>query len=236
MDVAYAFQDLAGLPVPYAPPPARAKPWGTGQAVLVAERAVRGPFAVINADDYYGVSAYRLLAEHFQETGAVEDASGRPLYVSIGYPLRQTLSEHGAVNRGICQTDAMGRLTGIAEVLKIEALPGGGARHPLPGGAWQTLTGEEIVSMTCFGFTPVFFGQLAGLFADFLEYYGRSETAEFYLPVAVGQLLGEGYAAMRLRPTADRWFGLTYREDVPATRTAIQQLVAGGVYPARLWD
>ncbi len=236
MDVDYVFQELSALPAPYAPPPGRRKPWGTGQAVLAAERAVRGPFAVINADDFYGAASYRLLAEHFRETSAVEEASGRPLYASIGYHLRQTLSEHGAVNRGICQTDAMGRLTGITEVLKIEPVPGGQARHPTPGGTWQELTGDEIVSMTCFGFSPVFFGQLSGLFGDFLKYYGGNETAEFYLPVAVGELAGEGYATVRLLPTAERWFGLTYRDDVPATRAAIQQMVADGRYPGRLWD
>ena len=236
IDVAYAFQELEDLPPPHAPVPGRRKPWGTGHAVLAAEPAVRGPFAVINADDFYGASAYELLTRHFKAARAAEQAGGRPVYASVGYPLRQTLSEHGSVNRGICRTDAMGHLTGIAEVLKIEALPDGGARHPAAGGGWQALTGDEIVSMTCFGFTPEFFGQLAGLFEDFLNAQVGSETAEFYLPVAVGRLLGDGYAAMRLLPTKDRWFGLTYREDVPATRGAIQRMIADGRYPARLWD
>jgi hypothetical protein len=235
MEVAYAFQELGDLPPPHAAAPGRTKPWGTGQAVLAAEPAVRGPFAVINADDFYGAAAYGELARHFGGASG-ETGAGRPVYALVGYPLRQTLSEHGAVNRGVCAVDAAGRLTGIDEVLKIERTVAGAARHPLAWGGWRELSGEEIVSMTCFGFTPAFFGQLRGLFADFLAMYGRSETAEFYLPVAVGALLQAGYADVRLLKSADAWFGMTYREDVPAARAAIRRLVEQGVYPERLAD
>lgn len=234
MEVTYVFQELGDVPPPHTPPPDRAKPWGTGQAVLAAEPAVRGPFAVINADDFYGASAYRVLAEHFRTAGAVEAAPAMPIYVLVGYPLRQTLSEHGAVNRGVCMTDAAGRLSGIDEVLKIERAPDGGVRHPLAWGGWRQLSGDEIVSMTFFGFTPVFFGQLRGLFADFLERYGRSETAEFYLPVAVGELVQAGYIEVRLLKSEDAWFGMTYRDDVPAARAALRRLIDQGVYPERL--
>jgi hypothetical protein len=234
MDVAYVFQELDDLPPPYVPPLGRVKPWGTGQAVLTAEPAVRGPFAVINADDFYGASAYRALAGHFLGAGAAEAAQGRPVYALVGYPLRQTLSEHGAVNRGVCVTDAAGRLSGIDEVLKIERTPDGRARYPLAWGEWRQLSGDELVSMTFFGFTPVFFGQLRGLFVAFLGKYGRSETAEFYLPAAVGELLQAGYAEMRLLKSGDAWFGLTYRQDVPAARAALRRLIDQGVYPERL--
>jgi len=234
LDVAYVFQDTGDLPPPHRSPPIRGKPWGTGQAVLAAESAVRGPFAVINADDFYGASAYRALAGHFRGSGAAAPAGGRPEYALVGYPLRQTLSEHGAVNRGLCTADAAGRLTGIEEVLKIERSADGQARHPLAQGGWGPLTGDEIVSMTFFGFTPAFFGQVRGLFAEFLERHGRSETAEFYLPAAVGRLLEAGQAEVRLLESGDAWFGVTYREDVPATRAAIRRLIAQGVYPERL--
>jgi hypothetical protein len=233
MEVAYAFQEPGDLPAPHSAVPGRMKPWGTGQAAIAAEPAVRGPFAVINADDFYGAAAYGELAGHFRGAGS-EASTGRPAYALVGYPLRQTLSEHGAVNRGICAVDAAGRLTGIDEVLKIERTTAGRARHPLAWGGWGELSGEEIVSMTCFGFTPVFFGQLRGLFADFLAKYGRSETAEFYLPVAVGTLVQAGYADVHLLKSEDAWFGMTYREDVPAARAAIQRLVDQGVYPERL--
>ena len=233
MEVAYAFQELGDLPPPYAVAPGRTKPWGTGQAVLAAEPAVRGPFAVINADDFYGAAAYGELARHFGGASG-SDSPGRPTYALVGYPLRQTLSEHGAVNRGVCAVDAGGRLTGIDEVLKIERMAAGRARHPLAWGGWGELTGDEIVSMTCFGFTPAFFGQLRGLFTEFLGLYHRSETAEFYLPVAVGALAQAGYAEVRLLKSEDAWFGMTYREDVPAARAAIRRLVDQGVYPERL--
>jgi MobA-like NTP transferase domain len=233
MDVAYAFQDPGSLPAPHAPAPGRTKPWGTGQAVLAAEGQVRGPFAVINADDFYGPAAYRLLAGHFRAVEAPV-RSGRSAYALVGYPLSQTLSEHGTVNRGICATDATGRLSGIDEVLKIERLPDGRVRHPLPSGEWRLLNGNELVSMTCFGFLPEFFGQLRRLFAEFLVRNGGSQTAEFYLPVAVGQLLRSGDAEVRVFRSEDDWFGVTYREDVPAARTALRRLIDRGLYPERL--
>ncbi len=232
MEVAYAFQEPGDLPAPHAPVPGRVKPWGTGHAVLAAARAVRGPFAVINGDDFYGASAYRALAEHWRGAGAADP--GRPEYALVGYPLRQTLSAHGAVNRGVCRLDAAGRLAGLEEVLNIEGTPDGRARRPTPAGGWLPLTGDEIVSMTCFGFTPEFFGQVRGFFAEFLERYGRSETAEFYLPVVVNDLVEKRRATVRVLPTGDAWFGMTYREDVPAARAAIQRLIAQGVYPERL--
>jgi hypothetical protein len=233
MEVAYVFQELGDLPPPHGAVPGRTKPWGTGQAVLAAEPAVRGPFAVINADDFYGAAAYGELARHFRGAG---DATGpgRPVYALVGYPLRQTLSEHGAVNRGVCVVDAAGRLTGIEEILKIERTTAGRVRYPQAWGGWGELSGEEIVSMTCFGFGTAFFGQLRGLFGEFLAKYGRSETAEFYLPVAVGELVGSGYAEVRLLKSEDAWFGMTYREDVPAAGGAIRRLVEQGVYPDRL--
>lgn len=234
MDVTYVFQERSDLPPPHISPAKRVKPWGTGQAVLAAEPAVRSPFAVINADDFYGSSAYRVLAQHFHDRSATEAVAGKPIYALVGYPLRQTLSEHGSVNRGVCQTDAAGRLAGIEEVLKIERLPDGRVRHPLPYGGWRELHGDEIVSMTFFGFTPVFFGQLRGIFAEFLDKYGSSETAEFYLPAAVGALLQAGYVDVRLLKSDDAWFGMTYRQDVPTARGAIQRLIEQGVYPERL--
>lgn len=234
MDVAYVFQELGDLPLPYTPPPGREKPWGTGQAVLAAESAVREPFAVINADDFYGASAYQALAGHFRDAAAAEATRIRPAYALVGYPLRQTLSEHGAVNRGVCVTDAAGRLSGIDEVMKIERTPDGRVRYPLAWGEWRQLSGDETVSMTFFGFTPVFFGQLRGLFGDFLGKYGRSMTAEFYLPVAVDELLKAGYAEMRLLKSEDAWFGMTYRQDVTVARATLRRLIDQGVYPERL--
>jgi hypothetical protein len=233
MEVAYAFQETTDLPAPHPPVHGRTKPWGTGQAVLAAEPVLRGPFAVINADDFYGAAAYRVLAEHFR---AMSPSVGpaRPVYALVGYPLRQTLSEHGTVNRGVCLVDAAGRLSGIDEVLKIERTPDGRARAPLPWGGWRELSGDEPVSMTCFGFSPEFPGQLRGLFVEFLNRYGQSQTAEFYLPVAVGTLLQGGYADVRVLKSEDEWFGMTYREDVPEARAALRRLIDQGAYPEQL--
>ena len=226
MDVAYVYQELADLPAPHTPPPGRTKPWGTAHAVLAAAGAVRRPFAVINADDFYGASAYRVLADYFRTTP-------NPAYALVGYKLRQTLSEHGGVNRGLCSADGAGRLMSIVETLKIERTPEG-ARHPGPGGQWVGLIGDEIVSMTFFGFTPAFFEQVRGIFADFLRKHGRDEKAECLLPTAANELIQSGRAEMRLLQTADSWFGVTYRGDLPATRAAIRQLIDRGAYPEKL--
>jgi len=233
IEVAYAFQQTADLPPPYAPVPGRTKPWGTGQAVLAAEPLLRGAFAVINADDFYGAAAYQVLAGHFRTLGS-SAGPAKPVYALVGYPLRQTLSDHGTVNRGVCQIDAAGRLTGIDEVLKIERVPGGEARAPMAWGGWRELSGDEPVSMTCFGFSPEFPGQLRGLFGEFLQRFGQSPTAEFYLPVAVGDLSQAGYADVRVLKSEDEWFGMTYREDVPAARVALRRLIDRGAYPEQL--
>ncbi|MBI2812855.1 MAG: NTP transferase domain-containing protein [Opitutae bacterium] len=216
MDVSYVFQETGA---------GRAKPWGTGHAVLAAREAVRRPFAVINADDFYGASAYRVLAEHLARS---QD------YAMVGYPLRQTLSEFGTVSRGLCTTSANGRLKSITEITRIEKTAAG-ARYAGADGAARTLTGEEIVSMNFWGFTPAVFPQLAILFADFQRQHAADPTAEFYLPTALGSLNERGDAKVALLRSSDAWFGLTYREDLAASQAAIRALIATGKYPAPLW-
>jgi NDP-sugar pyrophosphorylase family protein len=227
LTVDYVFQESTDLPAAHAARAAgRTKPWGTGHAVLAARDAVRRPFAVINADDFYGAAGYRTLAQHF---AASSD------YALVGYPLRQTLSEHGAVSRGICATDAGGRLQGITEVTKIERLPGGGARY-LDGGAERRLTGDEIVSLNFWGFTPALFDQLGRGFEEFLAARGADPKAEFFLPTALSDLNARGEARIALRQSEDAWFGITYREDLPAAQDAIRALTAAGRYAAPLWQ
>lgn len=223
--VDYAFQEMSDLPAGFAVPASRSKPWGTGHAVLAARKAVRRPFAVINADDFYGAAGYRALAEHF---AASADCA------MVGYPLRQTLSEHGAVSRGLCATDTGGRLVSITEVTKIEKADTG-ARYADAAGAMHRLTGEEIVSMNFWGFTPAVFGQLEKLFADFLARSGQDPKAEFYLPTALSTLNQQGAARVALLRSEDAWFGITYREDLPAAQQAVGALVKAGRYPAPLW-
>jgi NDP-sugar pyrophosphorylase family protein len=228
MDVQYVFQELdAGmLPASRLPQAGnRTKPWGTAHAALVAQPAVRGPFAVINADDFYGASAYRTLAAHF---AASTD------YAMVGYPLSQTLSEHGTVSRGLCATDAAGRLTGITEITKIEKVAGG-ARYTDAQAQVRQLTGAEMVSMNFWGFTPAVFPQLEAKFRAFLAARGHDPKAEIYLPTCISELNTSGEARVALHRSEDEWFGLTYKEDLAAAQAAIKALIAAGKYPAPLW-
>lgn len=215
MDVTYVFQETdAG----------RAKPWGTGHAVLAARAAVQRSFAVINADDFYGAAGYRALAAHF---------AASPDYAMVGYPLKQTLSDFGTVSRGLCITDATGRLRSIREITKIEK-SAGGARYTDAGGTVRHLTGGEIVSMNFWGFTPQVFPQLEKLFSDFSAEHTGNPAAEFYLPTALSTLNERGEAKVALLTSSDAWFGITYREDLPAAQAAVRRLIAAGQYPSPL--
>lgn len=226
MAVDYVYQEREDVPAKYLGAAAtRTKPWGTGHAVLAARRVVQRPFAVINADDFYGAAGYRALAAHFAQS---QD------YALVGYPLRQTLSEHGTVSRGLCAIDGRGRLERITELTKIEKAAGG-ARYTDSAGLTRALTGEETVSMNFWGFTPAVFGQLEGLFAEFLAARATDPKAEFYLPTALSDLNQRGAASVSLLRSDDAWFGITYREDLPAAQLAVRALVASGRYPAPLW-
>ena len=214
--VSYVFQETGA---------GRSKPWGTGHAVLAAESAVQRPFAVINADDFYGAAGYRALAQHF---------AGSADYAMVGYPLKQTLSEFGTVSRGLCATDAAGRLRSITEITKIEKT-GTGARYTDATGSARALTGEEIVSMNFWGFTPRVFAQLRVMFAEFQAKHAADPKAEFYLPTAISTLNEQGAAQVALLQSSDAWFGITYREDLPASQAAIGALIKQGKYPTPLW-
>lgn len=225
MDVRYVYQEIDALPAGFKAASDRTKPWGTAHATLVARDEVRGPFMVINADDFYGASAYQTLAKHFATSAD---------YALVGYPLNQTLSEHGSVSRGLCATDAAGRLKSITEIPKIEKTPNG-ARFTDAAGRVQFLTGQEIVSMNCWGFTPAIFDELDTEFRAFLQQRGTDPKAEMYLPTVVSDLNQRGQAKIALHRSTDAWFGLTYREDLASAQAAIEALVAAGRYPAPLW-
>lgn len=229
--VHYAFQELDMLPPGFSVPPTRQKPWGTAHAVLVCEQAIQEPFAVINADDFYGASSYRVLADYLRasQDGAVAE------YSMVGFTLRKTLSDHGSVSRGICETDPDGFLTAMVERTKIEK-DGRGAKFVDETGQAQPLSGDEPVSMNMFGFTPSVFGHLRAEFIRFLEQKGREEKSEFFIPTPVNNLIKAGRARMKVLPSQSTWFGITYREDKPAVVANIQRLVDAGEYPARLWS
>lgn len=203
MAVEYAFQELEPLPGGRVSPPGREKPWGTGHAVLSARSVVRGAFGVINADDYYGPSAFGDLAAFLQTA-----TSGQ--YAMVGYRLDQTLSDNGSVSRGICRADNHGYLIDITERTAISRTPVGIIAEGNPP---LRLEGSEPTSMNFWGFTPDLFDHLERLFDEFLEERGNDSKAEFYLPAAVSSLIGTGDAKVRLLSSSDPWFGLTYPED-----------------------
>jgi hypothetical protein len=218
-DVEYAFQSPDDVPGGHGPITHRTKPWGTGQAVWCARHAVREPFAVINADDFYGADSFRQLAAFLAQEPRAEAFS------IVGFRLAGTLSEHGKVSRGVCSA-ADGRLTAIDErtgILASEVGPG------------RVYSGEEIVSMNCWGFTTALFSALESHFAEFLDARGADPAAEFYLPAAVSAMIQRNEVQVRVLPTRSTWFGVTYREDKPRVSAAIEALVRRGEYPARLF-
>jgi hypothetical protein len=224
--VDYVFQELNTLPAGFAVPEGRTKPWGTTHAILMAADAVKEPFAAINADDFYGRHAYKVLADHL--------TSGSPDYAMVGFVLKNTLSDHGSVARGVSRTDASQYLTSIVEMLKIEP-DGAGAKNTDADGKITKLTGDEAVSMNFWGFTPALFPQIKVAFENFLKKSGGELKSECYIPSTVGELVTGGQAKVKVLRSPDSWFGVTYREDRPTVVESIRKLVAKGDYPENLW-
>lgn len=221
--VDYVFQASDALPPGFTPPAGREKPWGTGHALWCARDAVRENFAVINADDFYGADSFRQLADFLRTARGPEAAI-------VGFRLANTLSEHGAVSRGVCAAAAPGVLASIVEqtgILPAEVGPG------------RKYSGDEIVSMNCWGFTPAVWNGLEEQFHAFLARLGAPGVdalkAEFYLPASISALVARGETTVRILPTQSSWFGVTYREDKPRVEAALRELIAAGQYPARLW-
>ena len=224
--VEYAYQELDKLPAPYTLPAGRTKPWGTTHAILMAEKILKEPFAAINADDFYGQHAYKVLAQHL--------TSGTPDYAMVGFVLKNTLSDHGSVARGVSRTDANNYLTSIVEMTKIER-DGAGAKNTDADGKITKLTGDEAVSMNFWGFTPALFPQIKADFDQFLKKSGGELKSESFIPSSVGNLVNAGVAKVKVLRSQDSWFGVTYREDRPVVVESIRQLIAQGKYPAKLW-
>lgn len=220
--VKYVFQEIDDLPPGFTVPAGRTKPWGTTQAVLAAAEVIHEPFAVINADDFYGQESFQSLSRHL-----LTESSG---YAMIGFILRNTLSEFGSVARGISAVDENGYLASVVEVTGIERDSG-----EIKAAGGIPLSGDEIVSMNMWGFTPRVFDQLRAYFESFLEANSLDQRAECYLPNAVNSLIHSGESRVRVLPTSEAWFGVTYREDRPRVVESIGRLVSSGVYPKRLW-
>lgn len=225
----YVFQELKALPAPFTVPAERTKPWGTVQAVLACKQAIAEPFAVINADDYYGQDSYAVLAKALG--GMKADSTD---YCMVGFMTRQTLSEHGSVTRGLCRSSAQGYLEGLEEVSGIEK-DGNGARYKAADGSVKSLTGDELVSMNMWGFGPRIFADFEAQFVQFLTTSIAVPKSELVIPTAVGDLVARRKATVRVLSTTSPWFGITHPADKPATVAQIKALVAAGKYPTQLW-
>lgn len=240
VEVAYAFQELDRLPAGFTVPAGREKPWGTTHAIWCAREALNGPFAAVNADDFYGAEAYGKMVGFLRDAPAgAAGAAGvagaaAPTFAMMGYRLGGTLSEHGTVARAVCVVGGGGYLERIEELLALEKTAAG-ARQQAADGTVREFTGAEPVSMNFWGFTPAVFPLLESRLSAFLRAGGGSPKAECYIPVAVGELVAGGQARVRVLPTDSVWFGVTYRDDKPRVTELLGQLVGAGQYPAPLW-
>ena len=233
MDVRYAYQLKEDLPEGYSVPEVRQKPWGTAHAALAARNVVDGPFAVINADDYYGPEAFREIYDYLSahEDGALYE------YVMVGYLLKNTVTENGTVARGVCEETADNFLTRVTERTKIEK--GEPPRYTEDDGqTWTELPGDTIVSMNMWGFTRSFLDEAWVRFPAFLDkaLAENPAKAEYFLPTVVSQLIDEDKARVKVLRSEDKWYGVTYREDKPAVVQAIADMTASGLYPEKLWE
>ena len=229
LETVFVEQRLDDLPGGRVPPPGRVKPWGTAHAVLAARGAVTGPFAVGNADDWYGPGAFRLLAVHLRR----EARAAPPVHALVGYRLDATLSQHGGVARGVAVTDPAGLLTRLEEVREVRRTPEG-LTGTGPDGTRRSLAGDEVASMNLWGFAPAMLPVLMDQFAAFLDTADGDPTPEFLLSTAVNAQVAQGRARLRVLVAPDRWFGITFAADLPAVRDAIAALVRAGTYPADL--
>lgn len=233
MEVAYVFQGLANIPSGYEVPEGRVKPWGTGHAVLSCIDEVDGPFAVINADDYYGSKAFQLIYDFL--TANQDDEKFR--YAMVGYILKNTLTENGHVARGICQMDENGYLTGLHERTRIEKTRTGAAYTEDEGKTWVEVPEDSLVSMNMWGFSASILNALKEKFPAFLQENLEKNPlkCEYFLPFVVDELLAEDKATVQVLKTEDRWYGVTYQEDKAMVVKAIQELKNQGLYPPNLW-
>ena len=228
IEIQYVYQEIGKLPQGFSLPEGREKPWGTGHAVLMAREVIHEPFAAINADDFYGAEAYKVVADFLSHS--VQEQK----YAMVGYQLDKTLSDFGGVSRGICQTDASNSLTHITETHKIrqeaDTIVCESSTQETVG-----LTGNETVSMNFWGFHPSVFENIENQFIDFLKVNSQSPKSEFYIPFVVFEMIQTGKAKVEVLKADSPWFGVTYQDDKPFVIEQIQKLTDQGVYPEKLW-
>ncbi len=231
IEIAYAMQELDVLPEGYTVPEGREKPWGTAHAVMAAKNVVNEPFAVVNADDFYGQNALEVIGKYL---AALDGSKGQ--YTMVGYEVNKTLSENGTVSRGVCGVNAEGDLTSMVERTKIKRNEEGQIVF-IEGDEQTPLAENTPVSMNLFGFTPDFFEVAEGLFKSFLDTEAKvNPKAEFFIPLVVNNMLENKSAKLQVLSTTSDWFGVTYIEDRPATVAKVAELTANGIYPSPLWE
>ena len=233
MKVKYAFQQLDELPAGFAIPEGRVKPWGTCHAVLAAKDLIDGPFAVINADDYYGPEAFKVIYDYLSThaDGTVYD------YCMVSYLLKNTVSENGSVARGVCVANEDGTLRSVTERTRIETYENGIHYTEDGGESWHDLPADAPVSMNLWGFGESFLDEAERRFAGWLTEHLEQNPlkCEYFLPLVVSELIDEGKAAVKILHSRDKWYGVTYREDKPTVVAAIAQKTQDGLYPEDLW-
>ena len=235
IQVKYAYQELSDLPPGYTVPAGRVKPWGTAHAILAARKVVDGPFAVVNADDYYGPEAFRAVYDYLSST---PDRPGCYEFAMVGYLLGNTVTQHGHVARGICTEDENGFLQKVTERTHIEKA-GDDAKFTEDGGkTWSPLPGNTIVSMNLWGLTSAFFEEAWARFPAFLDetLAENPEKGEYFLPAVVSSLVAENKARVKVLHSGDRWHGVTYQADKPSVVSAMTEKTAAGLYPENLWE
>ena len=229
IDVDVVFQDITALPAGFAPNPERTKPWGTGHAVLMGKDAIKEPFAVINADDFYGAESFQILADALRKVADKENC-----YCMVGFQIENTLSENGTVSRGHCQVSEEGYLTGVNECHGIQR-KGDKLVHTLADGTEAEFPAGAAVSMNMWGFTPDYFVHTEKAFIEFLQKNASELKSEFYIPTVVNDLITSGTVTLKVEKTPSKWFGVTYAADRPATIEQFKRLTDEGVYPQKLW-
>lgn len=234
MNVKYAFQQLEELPEGFTVPEGREKPWGTCHAILAAKNQIDGPFAVINADDYYGPEAFKVIYDYLSthQDGEVYD------YCMVSYLLKNTVSENGSVARGVCTPNDDGTLKNVTERTRIETYENGIHFTEDGGNTWVDVDGETPVSMNLWGFGKSFLQEAEARFAGWLnENLPKNPMkCEYFLPLVVSELIDEKKATVKILHSADKWYGVTYREDKPIVVNAIKEKINDGIYPENLWE
>lgn len=229
MDVEFAYQDMNNIPSDVQVPEGRVKPWGTTHALLACKGIVNEPFAIINADDFYGKDAYKVMYRYLCDEVADNH------YAMVGYPCVNTLTDNGTVTRGVCRTDENGNLSHIVEVKEIAREDGHAVYKD--GDQWKQLPDDTLVSMNFWGFTPAVFNDCEKIFDTFIHEAVRKDPmkCEHVIPTAIGQLIDEGKVTVKMLSSSDKWFGVTYQQDKPGVVAKIQAMKDAGIYPDVLW-